>query len=41
MQLKIHAEPLLLAWPKKIMKEKSYKQQAASWTVSPRDDRIH
>jgi len=38
MQLKIHAEPLLLAWPEKIMKEKSSKPQASSldngsWTM--------
>jgi len=33
MQLKIHAEPLLLAWPKKLKKEKSSKPQASSLTM--------
>jgi len=31
---------LKITWPEKIMKEKSSKPQAASLTVSPRDDRI-
>jgi len=40
MQLKIHAEPLLLAWPEKLKKEKSDKLQAASLTACPGDDRM-
>ena len=32
---------VVIAWPEKIMKEKSSKLQATSLTACPRDDRIH
>jgi len=32
---------LKIAWPEKIMKEKSSKPQASSLTAYPRDDRIN